>query len=76
MGFANCSLAVCPHKGHLWRTRVLGQSWEEASDALILEPDERTTFLRRMRRAADFEMDDEDGLDDAADHIDQHLDNT
>ncbi len=36
--------------GHLWRTRVLGQSWEEASDALIIEPDERSTLLKKMRR--------------------------
>ncbi|MCP3972916.1 MAG: AI-2E family transporter [bacterium] len=62
--------------GHLWRTRVLGQSWEEASDALILEPDERTTLLKRMRRAADFEMDGDASDDDAADRIDQDLDNT
>jgi len=46
--------------GHLWRTRILGQSWEEASDALILEGDERTTLLRRLRRAADFELADDD----------------
>lgn len=35
--------------GHLWRTRVLGQSWEEAGDALLLEQEERTTLLKRMR---------------------------
>jgi len=52
--------------GHLWRTRILGQSWEEASDALILEADERSTFLRRLRREADFVFDgqDEDHADD------------
>jgi predicted PurR-regulated permease PerM len=42
--------------GHLWRTRVLGQSWDEASDALILEADERATLLRKLRRDADFEL--------------------
>jgi predicted PurR-regulated permease PerM len=46
--------------GHLWRTRVLGQSWEEASDALILEPDERTTLLRKMRRDGLLDFDDDD----------------
>ena len=51
--------------GHLWRTRVLGQSWEEATDALILEADERTTFLRKLRRDADFQLDEEEtDLDD------------
>jgi predicted PurR-regulated permease PerM len=35
--------------GHLWRTRVLGQSWEEASEAMIevTEPPERLARLRR-----------------------------
>lgn len=39
--------------GHLWRTRVLGQSWEEASDAMIeiTEPPERIARIRR--RSAD-----------------------
>ncbi len=46
--------------GHLWRTRVLGQSWEEASDALLLEADERGTLLRKIRRDADFAFDDDD----------------
>ncbi len=35
--------------GHLWRTRVLGQSWEEASEAMIevTEPPERFAGIRR-----------------------------
>ena len=46
--------------GHLWRTRVLGQSWDEASDALIVEAEERTTLLKKMRREMDFELDEDD----------------
>lgn len=35
--------------GHLWRTRVLGQSWEEASEAMIemTDPPERLARLSR-----------------------------
>ena len=35
--------------GHLWRTRVLGESWQEASDAMIeiTERPERMTVRRR-----------------------------
>ena len=35
--------------GHFWRTRVLGQSWEEASDAMIevTEPPERLARISR-----------------------------
>jgi hypothetical protein len=35
--------------GHLWRTRVLGQSWSEASEAMIevTEPPERLARLAR-----------------------------
>lgn len=35
--------------GHIWRTRVLGQSWEEASDAMIevTEPPERLARISR-----------------------------
>ena len=38
--------------GHLWRTRILGQSWQEASEAMIelTEPPER---FARMRRTPD-----------------------
>lgn len=37
--------------GHLWRTRVLGQSWEEASEAMIemTEPPERLTRIGRRQ---------------------------
>ncbi|NND02084.1 MAG: AI-2E family transporter [Acidimicrobiia bacterium] len=45
--------------GHLWRTRVLGQSWDEASDALMLDPDERTSFIKKIRQEADFALDDD-----------------
>jgi predicted PurR-regulated permease PerM len=35
--------------GHLWRTRVLGQSWQEASEAMIevTEPPERLARISR-----------------------------
>ena len=35
--------------GHLWRTRILGQSWQEASEAMIerTEPPERIAGIRR-----------------------------
>ncbi len=51
--------------GHLWRTRVLGQSWEEASDALLLEREERPNLLKRMRRELDLEEPREAGGADA-----------
>lgn len=37
--------------GHLWRTRVLGESWVEASEAMIeyTEPPERIAGVRRRR---------------------------
>jgi len=47
--------------GHLWRTRVLGQSWEEVAEALIDENPTGETFLTRMRRADEDE--DVDGAD-------------
>jgi predicted PurR-regulated permease PerM len=39
--------------GHLWRTRILGQSWKEASEAMIkmTEPPER--LARISRRSSD-----------------------
>lgn len=37
--------------GHFWRTRVLGQSWEEASEALIAEAPAGDTLLDRIRRS-------------------------
>ncbi len=36
--------------GHLWRTRVLGQSWEEARYALIEDSPTPKPFLARLRR--------------------------
>ncbi len=37
--------------GHLWRTRVLGQSWEEASEAMIEVTDPPERFARMSRRS-------------------------
>jgi predicted PurR-regulated permease PerM len=34
--------------GHYWRTRVLGQTWEEASEALIDDDPEPDTFITRL----------------------------
>lgn len=41
--------------GHLWRTRVLGESWQEASDAMIeyTERPERIAGVRRRRQMGD-----------------------
>jgi predicted PurR-regulated permease PerM len=48
--------------GHLWRTRVLGQSWEAAGEALIEEYPRPDTLLTRMWRSMDDdEADDEPG---------------
>lgn len=44
--------------GHLWRTRVLGQSWDEARDALIDEEPTRETVLTRLRSSDGDEEDD------------------
>ncbi|MBU1493050.1 MAG: AI-2E family transporter [Actinobacteria bacterium] len=38
--------------GHFWRTRVLGQSWQEASAALITENPTGETLLARIRRSS------------------------
>lgn len=35
--------------GHVWRTRVLGQSWDEAREALIDDEPTRETVLTRFR---------------------------
>lgn len=43
--------------GHMWRTRILGQSWEEAREALIEEPP-RSVRDRRGRRAGQGEQED------------------
>ncbi len=48
--------------GHLWRTRVLGESWEKAASAVVTEypsPRLRTKFLRRAGR------DTQDGEDES-----------
>jgi predicted PurR-regulated permease PerM len=52
--------------GHLWRTRVLGQSWDEAADAMIRHHD---AFERiRVRLGADDDVEDlEDTVGDIAD---------
>ncbi len=39
--------------GHLWRTRVLGQSWDEVTEALIQEPPAAEPFLARLRHPHD-----------------------
>ncbi len=39
--------------GHYWRTRVLGQSWEEASEAMIDETAAPDTLLTRLGRIGD-----------------------
>jgi predicted PurR-regulated permease PerM len=37
--------------GHLWRTRVLGESWTEASEALLqLEPEEAAPLEKLAER--------------------------
>ena len=36
--------------GHYWRTRVLGQSWEEAAEAMIVEDVKADTVLTRLLR--------------------------
>ena len=49
--------------GHLWRTRVLGQSWDEAREALI--DDEPTRELRLPRFRDEEEGEDEPAPSDA-----------
>jgi predicted PurR-regulated permease PerM len=51
--------------GHFWRTRILGQSWQEATDAIIEEkPPE--PLLGRIRRAAEEDIDAHRDPDDNA----------
>jgi predicted PurR-regulated permease PerM len=45
--------------GHYWRTRVLGESWEEASEALIEEHPTGETLITRLRRIGPPTPDDE-----------------
>jgi predicted PurR-regulated permease PerM len=51
--------------GHLWRTRVLGESWDEAAQAMITEyePPTRESLVGRRRRAA--ELEEESAADEA-----------
>jgi len=51
--------------GHFWRTRVLGESWEEAAEAVAPEyvPPSRESIVSRLRRAgppSDHEEDESD----------------
>ncbi len=39
--------------GHYWRTRLLGQTWEEAEEAIIAEPPEPVVPLRFRTREMD-----------------------
>jgi predicted PurR-regulated permease PerM len=60
--------------GHLWRTRVLGQSWEEATQALIERSPPPPPLRERLRRAAETVEDAIEGSDgeetaDAADAV-------
>lgn len=56
--------------GHLWRTRVLGQSWQEATEAMIevTEPPERLARLSRRQpdQARLFDTQELRALDDDA----------
>jgi len=36
--------------GHLWRTRLLGQTWEEAGEAIMAEPPPPSGALRFRTR--------------------------
>ena len=40
--------------GHLWRTRLLGQTWEEAEEAIIAEPPQPAA-VRRFRTTREME---------------------
>jgi predicted PurR-regulated permease PerM len=39
--------------GHVWRTRVLGESWDEAAEAMITEYEPPGSLVGRLRRAGD-----------------------
>jgi predicted PurR-regulated permease PerM len=52
--------------GHFWRTRVLGQSWEEVTDALIEDHSTAETFITRLVKSFDGgERSEEDAEDEA-----------
>lgn len=44
--------------GHAWRTRILGESWEEAAEAMITEyePPSRESLVRRLRRVGHLQV--------------------
>ena len=46
--------------GHVWRTRVLEESWDEAAGAMITEyePPNRESLVGRLRRAGDVNVSD------------------
>ncbi|MDH3471453.1 MAG: AI-2E family transporter [Acidimicrobiia bacterium] len=50
--------------GHMWRTRVLGESWEEASEALIEEHPTGEMPLIKMRNVADSDGAQADEMED------------
>ena len=67
------SAAIKILTGHLWRTRVLGQTWEEAAAESHVPPPEPAWKRRRAELAAlvdpdeaDTEMDGEHGGEDEA----------
>ncbi len=39
--------------GHVWRTRVLGESWDEAAEAMITKYEPPESLVGRLRRAGD-----------------------
>ncbi|MBT8197355.1 MAG: AI-2E family transporter [Acidimicrobiia bacterium] len=41
--------------GHLWRTRILGQSWHEAGKAILVPVDAESTLFGRLRKQLDEE---------------------
>lgn len=41
--------------GHVWRTRVLGESWQEATEAVLVEV-EPSRLAERIRRVAEIEV--------------------
>lgn len=49
--------------GHLWRTRVLGESWQEASEAMIEHTERPERTLRRRRQ-----VENQQRLFDTAEH--------
>ncbi len=57
--------------GHLWRTKVLGESWEEAAGAMITEyePPLREGIVARLRRGG--EVPAQDRTDQGEDHGEQ-----